>query len=102
MTTDQLALFSAPPLGPSPPEGLRYEPEVLSAGEEAEVLAGVAALELKPFEFHGFLGNRRTASFGWRYDFNGGGFTRAGGDAAFSRGVARASSRVRRDRGRAC
>ena len=30
-------------------------------------------LEFKPFEFHGFLGKRRIVSFGWRYDFSGGG-----------------------------
>ncbi len=29
------------------------------------------ALPLKPFEFHGYLGKRRVASFGWRYDYAG-------------------------------
>jgi alkylated DNA repair dioxygenase AlkB len=33
---------------------------------------------VKPFEFRGFLGKRRVASFGWRYDFNGRGLERAG------------------------
>jgi alkylated DNA repair dioxygenase AlkB len=28
-------------------------------------------LPFKRFEFHGFLGNRRVVSFGWRYDFAG-------------------------------
>jgi hypothetical protein len=23
----------------------------------------------KPFAFHGYLGNRRVVSFGWRYDY---------------------------------
>ena len=27
-------------------------------------------LELAPFRFHGWLGNRKTQSFGWRYDFD--------------------------------
>jgi hypothetical protein len=27
-------------------------------------------LPFKEFEFRGFLGKRRTVSFGWRYDFN--------------------------------
>jgi alkylated DNA repair dioxygenase AlkB len=26
-------------------------------------------MELAPFRFHGWTGNRRTQSFGWRYDF---------------------------------
>ncbi len=30
-------------------------------------------LHFKPFEFQGFIGKRLIASFGWRYDFNGGG-----------------------------
>jgi len=25
--------------------------------------------DFRPFEFHGYLGNRRTVSFGWHYDF---------------------------------
>jgi alkylated DNA repair dioxygenase AlkB len=27
-------------------------------------------LDLAPFRFHGWLGNRRTQSLGWRYDFD--------------------------------
>ena len=30
----------------------------------------------REFEFHGFTGKRRVVSFGWRYDFNGGGLTK--------------------------
>jgi alkylated DNA repair dioxygenase AlkB len=30
----------------------------------------IATLDLKPFEFHGYLGNRRIASFGFRYDYS--------------------------------
>jgi alkylated DNA repair dioxygenase AlkB len=33
-------------------------------------------LPFRAFEFHGFTGKRRTVSFGWRYDFNGGGLTK--------------------------
>jgi alkylated DNA repair dioxygenase AlkB len=70
----QPSLFEgAPPL----PEGLAYRPDLLT-GEEEEVLAGrIAALPLKPFEFHGYLGKRRVISFGWRYAFDGGGLTEA-------------------------
>jgi alkylated DNA repair dioxygenase AlkB len=66
----QLSLFGAArPL----PGGLTYCPEFVSAREEAELAARVAALTLKPFEFHGFQGNRRTISFGWHYAFDGSG-----------------------------
>jgi alkylated DNA repair dioxygenase AlkB len=30
-------------------------------------------LHFKPFEFQGFTGKRLIVSYGWRYDFNGGG-----------------------------
>jgi alkylated DNA repair dioxygenase AlkB len=32
-------------------------------------------MELAPFRFHGWSGNRRTQSFGWRYDFDDASFT---------------------------
>jgi alkylated DNA repair dioxygenase AlkB len=49
--------------------GLRYEDEVISKAEERALLERLGALELAPFRFHGFIGNRKTQSFGWRYDF---------------------------------
>jgi alkylated DNA repair protein (DNA oxidative demethylase) len=49
--------------------GLRYEEAVISEAEERDLLACLETLELAPFRFHGFIGNRRTQSFGWRYDF---------------------------------
>src|SRR5438270_4138581 len=58
------------------PPGMRYGAGVLSAQEERVLLDALPALPFKDFEFHGFLGKRRTVSFGWRYDFNGGGFQR--------------------------
>jgi hypothetical protein len=51
------------------PEGLKYRPEFLSSEEEADLVRRVAALPFRHFEFHGFTGNRRVVSFGWRYDF---------------------------------
>jgi alkylated DNA repair dioxygenase AlkB len=53
--------------------GFRYRPEFISRAEEQRLLDHFQELEFKPFEFHGFLGKRRIVSFGWRYDFNGGG-----------------------------
>ena len=54
------------------PEGFRYAPDVISAAEEARLVAAFADLPFKEFEFHGFLGKRRVVSFGHRYDFNSG------------------------------
>ena len=51
-------------------EGLRYEEAVISEAEERALLERLNTLDLAPFRFHGFLGNRRTQSFGWRYDFD--------------------------------
>jgi alkylated DNA repair dioxygenase AlkB len=45
----------------------------LSEPEQKKLLHHVRALPFREFEFHGFLGKRRIVSFGWRYDFNGGG-----------------------------
>ncbi|MCU1291219.1 MAG: alpha-ketoglutarate-dependent dioxygenase AlkB [Bryobacterales bacterium] len=52
------------------PEGFRYEENIVSEAEETELAASLAMLELKPFEFHGHLGNRRVASFGLRYNYS--------------------------------
>jgi alkylated DNA repair dioxygenase AlkB len=55
------------------PEGMRYTPELITSGQEGALLARLPSLPFKEFDFHGFLGKRRTVSFGWRYDFNCGG-----------------------------
>ena len=73
MKHEQLALFQPQ----SMPAGFRYAPEVIDADEEARLVAAFADLPFKEFEFHGFLGKRRVVSFGFRYDFNGGGLTEA-------------------------
>jgi alkylated DNA repair dioxygenase AlkB len=63
----QPALFeSTPPL----PEGFKYQPNFLSPEEERDLVRRVETLPFEGFEFQGFLGKRRVASFGWRYDFN--------------------------------
>jgi len=58
-------------------DGLRYEESVISEAEERTLIAHLDALELAPFRFHGWTGNRRTQSFGWRYDFEDASFTAA-------------------------
>ena len=74
-TTIQRSLFERPD---ELPEGMRYAREVVSREEEEALLREIPALPFKEFEFRGFLGKRRVVSFGWHYDFNGGGLGRAG------------------------
>ena len=52
-----------------PPEGFRYEESLITPGEQAQLVLEIEKLDLKEFEFHGFLGKRRTRSFGWHYSF---------------------------------
>ncbi len=59
------------------PEGLRYEAGFLSAAEEQALIARIAALPFRPFEYQGFLGKRETVSFGWSYRFDGSGLAEA-------------------------
>jgi alkylated DNA repair dioxygenase AlkB len=73
-TPAQANLFEAP--APELPEGFTYRPRFLSEAEEQKLLEHVRGLPFREFEFHGFLGKRRIVSFGWRYDFNGGGLQR--------------------------
>ena len=68
----QTELFADPLLA-----GLDYREDLITAAEQAELLAQLEALDLAPFRFHGWLGNRKTQSFGWRYDFDDASFTPA-------------------------
>ena len=67
---DQIDLFGAP-AKPAPefPDGFRYATDVITREMEADVLERVRDLPFKEFEFHGYVGKRRTVSFGWHYDF---------------------------------
>ncbi len=58
-------LFDAPLI-----DGLSYEDALVSIDEERDLIDRLQALELAPFRFHGWTGNRKTKSFGWRYDFD--------------------------------
>ena len=57
--------------------GLKYEDDLISPADEEQLLAHLTSLDLAPFRFHGFVGNRKTQSFGWRYDFDDASFTPA-------------------------
>ena len=63
-------------MGPLLPDGFRYRANLLDAGEEQTLLDQIGLLPFKEFQFHGFLGKRRVVSFGWRYDFDGGGLSK--------------------------
>jgi alkylated DNA repair dioxygenase AlkB len=58
-------LFDKPDLA-----GLSQADEIVGADEEKALIRAIDAAELSPFRFHGWLGKRLTASYGWRYDFD--------------------------------
>lgn len=51
------------------PNGFRYQEDIITEAEETALAASLATLELKPFEFHGYTGNRNVTSFGLRYNY---------------------------------
>jgi DNA oxidative demethylase len=65
-------LFDAPLIA-----GLGYRESVIGEAEEAALIDHLVATDLSPFRFHGWLGNRKTTSFGWRYDFDDASFSPA-------------------------
>ena len=58
---------------PDLPEGFRYHLNLVEEEDELSLIRELERLDFSPFQFHGFQGKRRVVSFGWRYDFNGGG-----------------------------
>ena len=67
MNGSQLDLFAS---GPSLPAGFRYQPGLVSPGDERCLIERFAELPFREFEFRGYVGRRRTVSFGWEYDFS--------------------------------
>jgi len=65
-------LFGEPRLA-----GLSQADAIVTPGEEQMLIASINAAELSPFRFHGWLGRRLTASYGWRYDFDDASFAPA-------------------------
>ena len=53
--------------------GSNTKPIALAKDEEQVLLHSIKGLPFREFEFQGFTAKRRVVSFGWRYDFNGGG-----------------------------
>src|ERR1700730_14172932 len=67
----QSDLFDRPRLA-----GLAQAEAFVAESEEEALIASIDSVELAPFRFHGWLGKRLTASFGWRYDFDDASFAR--------------------------
>lgn len=57
--------------------GLQYRDEFIGETEHHELIQHLQDIDLSPFRFHGWLGNRKTRSFGWRYDFEDASFSPA-------------------------
>ena len=55
--------------------GLDYREDFIGEAAERALIERIETLDVAPFRFHGWLGNRRTKSFGWRYDFDDSSFT---------------------------
>jgi alkylated DNA repair dioxygenase AlkB len=53
------------------PDGFIYQRNFLSEAEEEELIGEIQKLNLTPFKYYQFTGKRRTASFGWQYEFGG-------------------------------
>jgi DNA oxidative demethylase len=62
---DQPSLFDEPVLA-----GLAQADEIVTPAEEEALIAGIDAVGLAPFRFHGWEGKRLTRAFGWSYDFD--------------------------------
>ncbi len=57
--------------------GLDYRPDFIDPAEEHALIGHLEAMDLSPFRFHGWTGNRKTHTFGWCYDFDDASFAPA-------------------------
>jgi alkylated DNA repair dioxygenase AlkB len=57
-------------LAQSEPRGFRYRDNIITEAEQSALVGSLEKLNLKPFDFHGHLGNRRVVSFGLKYDYS--------------------------------
>jgi alkylated DNA repair dioxygenase AlkB len=65
------------------PDGFIYHPNFISEAEEHELSREIQKLHLTPFQYYQFTGKRRTASFGWQYEFGASEITTAPDMPAF-------------------
>jgi alkylated DNA repair dioxygenase AlkB len=62
---NQAHLFAEPLV-----DGLDYRADFITPDEEAALIEHLEVMDLAPFRFQGWTANRKTRSFGWRYDFD--------------------------------
>jgi alkylated DNA repair dioxygenase AlkB len=65
------------------PDGFIYHQDFISEAEEHELVQEIQKLHLTPFKYYQFVGKRRTASFGWQYEFESSEITTAPDTPAF-------------------
>ena len=65
------------------PDGFIYHPNFISEAEEQELIREIQYIHLTPFKYYQFTGKRRTASFGWQYEFGSSEITTAADIPAF-------------------
>ena len=51
------------------PDGFIYHSNFISEAEEQALTREIQQIHLTPFKYYQFTGKRRTASFGWQYEF---------------------------------
>lgn len=73
-SASDLSLFELPA---NVPEGFFCKRNFVSATEEQELIKEIQKLSLVSFKYYQFTGKRRTASFGWQYEFGRDEITRA-------------------------
>jgi alkylated DNA repair dioxygenase AlkB len=57
-------------------QGFKYQHELIDREQELRLVEHVRELPLREFDFHGYKGKRRVISFGWQYEYSGGGALR--------------------------
>ena len=75
-----LSLFEFPA---KMPDGFICHQNFVSETEEQELIRQIQTLQLTPFKYYEFTGKRRTASFGWDYEFGAKDITKAPDMPAF-------------------
>jgi alkylated DNA repair dioxygenase AlkB len=65
------------------PDGFIYRQNFIPEAEEHELIREIQELHLTPFKYYQFTGKRRTASFGWQYEFGASEITTAPEAPAF-------------------
>src|SRR5215510_5849106 len=65
------------------PDGFIYQENFISESEESELIREIQTIQLTPFKYYQFTGKRRTATFGWQYEFGSSEITTAPDVPAF-------------------